>query len=88
MKSELIYHGKYDTFGKYDHCQIVRKDELNPNSPPNLLGVLIQMCPTGFPPIWEPMVSIPILEGEGCPIDGFPPASNIHPIYIGEEIPF
>ena len=86
MKSELIYHGKYYQLDDNDHLEIIPKEKLGGDSTPNLLGFLVKYVTTGIPVMGEPSYTISILEGEGCPIEGFPPYSTF--VNINGEIPF
>ena len=86
MRSELIYHGKYYQLVDNDHLEIIPKEKLGGDSAPNLLGVLVKYVTTGIPVMVEPSYTISILEGEGCPIEGFPPCSIF--VNINEGIPF
>lgn len=80
MKAELIYHGKYEKIGR--HYDIVFRDELMITPPSDVLGVITPYTysadsiiePDGL--TIEASNPIFILQGEGCPIEGFPPSSS------------
>ena len=86
MKAQLIYHGKYHYLNDSDHLDIITKDNNEFNSSPNIVGVIVKSITTGVPVVIEPAYQIPILEGESCPLEGFPPCSYIK--VHTNEIPF
>ena len=86
MKAQLIYHGKYHYLNDSDHLDIITKDNNEFNSSPNIVGFIVKYITTGIPVVTEPAWKIPILEGESCPLEGFPPCSYIK--VHTNEIPF
>ncbi|WP_107666815.1 hypothetical protein [Cyanothece sp. BG0011] len=81
MKSALTYHGKYNTFSEGNSVEISFDSQGIPSSDGIILGVVTQYSRPwisfgGEPEISEPLYDVVVVEGESCPIDGFPPHSR------------